>query len=236
MTPRSLTDLEVTVDDIDPEYEHADVTIEWAAALACWDEDVAAEFGHPTEANLLGAALSAASLLARLAWVAHPWLAHGGQRHRCSTRWFFDEDPCAIDGAPNQRSGCAMRGKGIFNPFDDPAGWHDRWGRAVASRPGQGTRRLARPHPWLARNDRRDRRMTRLEQLRLRHRDHEHRRPTTTATVVARIAAGLRFGRAGHGHRAAPSSSYIPRAANLCPPGGPPRATRASRGHPESTT
>ena len=119
---RSLTEITVEhllLDDVD-HGEHVEITIEWAASLARCDEDDAAAFGHPTEAELIAAAMFVAGLLARLAWVAHPWLAEGGQQHRCSTRWFFDEGPYAIDGAPNQRSGCSMTGVGIFNPLKTP--------------------------------------------------------------------------------------------------------------------
>jgi len=112
---------EITVDVYtDDEDEHAEITIEWAAALARCDDYDAAAFGHPTEAEHVKAALAVAGLLGRLAWVAHPWLAEAGQQHRCSIRWFWDRQPYAIDGAPNQRSGCKMTGIAIFDPLRTP--------------------------------------------------------------------------------------------------------------------
>ena len=116
---RSLHEFKVEV-CTDDEGEHAEITIEWAAALASCDGDDATAFGHPTKDEHVKAALVVAGLLGRLAWAAHPWLAEGGQQHRCSTRWFWDINWCAIDGAPSQRSGCKMTGIGIFDPLRTP--------------------------------------------------------------------------------------------------------------------
>ena len=118
---RSLDEIEVTFDPEEDIWDgHAEVMVMWAASYALRDEEVAAEFGFPSEAEYLRSAVFVAGLLGRLACAAYPWIALSAQQHDCrgwweppteKTRW--DKDPSFCG------DGCRLSSHSVFNPLPD---------------------------------------------------------------------------------------------------------------------
>ena len=118
---RSLDEVKVDCDLADEHYHgHVEIIIGWAAVHARKDEESAAAFGHPSEADHMDAALSVAGLLGRLACAATPWIALSAQQHGCRTLWRPPEGTSPWHNEPETwGEGCHLSSNSVFNPLPD---------------------------------------------------------------------------------------------------------------------